>query len=235
MAGVRDNTVTNVVSGGIASFKSVGEVPLKSLKVGFNPIQEGDGDPSPSNIRAISGWTGLNVFHTGKNLFNLNWLLTPTGTITDGVLRDPMYRLYNAFALTVDPIPNTKYMDRITISVTAKTTQDYTTQGRGFTIKAKYDDGTNANLVYFSNATSEYTTLTGTSAVNKKVISLHVDYGGEQVETRRLRRSHAPHPFDEDRYPPTVADRERRAGQDVPVLRIQERLDHDIRISHADI
>ena len=67
MAGVRDNTVTNVVSGGIASFKSVGQVPLKSLKVNFNPIQEGDGDPSPSNIRAISGWTGLNVFHTGKN------------------------------------------------------------------------------------------------------------------------------------------------------------------------
>ena len=46
MAGVRDNTVTNVVSGNIASFKNVGQVPLKSLKINFNPIQEGDGDPS---------------------------------------------------------------------------------------------------------------------------------------------------------------------------------------------
>ena len=70
MAGVRENTITNIASGGIASFKSVGEVPLKSLKINFNPIQEGDGDPSPSNIRPISGWTGLNVYRNRKNLFN---------------------------------------------------------------------------------------------------------------------------------------------------------------------
>lgn len=71
MAGVRDNTVSNVASGGIASFKSVGQIPLKSLKVNFNPIQEGDGDPSPSNVRAISGWTGLNVFHSeSKNILD---------------------------------------------------------------------------------------------------------------------------------------------------------------------
>lgn len=71
MAGVRDNTVTNVVSGGIASFKSVGQVPLKSLKVNFNPIQEGDGDPSPSNIRPISGWTGLRAGINNGNFLNL--------------------------------------------------------------------------------------------------------------------------------------------------------------------
>lgn len=68
---MRDNTVTNIASGGIASFKSVGQVPLKSLKVSFNPIQEGDGDPSPSNIRAISGWTGCNLHIDKKNLFNV--------------------------------------------------------------------------------------------------------------------------------------------------------------------
>ena len=68
---MRDNTVSNVASGEIASFKSVGEVPLKSLKVNFSPIQEGDGDPSPSNIRAISGWTGLRAGINNGNFLNL--------------------------------------------------------------------------------------------------------------------------------------------------------------------
>lgn len=86
MAGVRDNTVSNIASGGIASFKSVGEVPLKSLKVNFSPIQEGEGDPSPSNIRAITGWTECNLHKNGKNLFNTEIvkgaITTADGTIT---------------------------------------------------------------------------------------------------------------------------------------------------------
>ena len=35
--------------------------PIKSAKVYFNPIQTGSGDPSPNNVRAISGWTGIQV------------------------------------------------------------------------------------------------------------------------------------------------------------------------------
>lgn len=35
--------------------------PLDSLKVAITPVQSGSGDPSPDNIRPISGWTGCNV------------------------------------------------------------------------------------------------------------------------------------------------------------------------------
>lgn len=70
MAGVKENTLTNISSGNVASFKSVGSVPLKSLKVNFNPIQEGEGYPSPDNVRPITGWTGINLYHSGKNLWN---------------------------------------------------------------------------------------------------------------------------------------------------------------------
>ena len=46
------------------------EIDLSSLKVYFSPIQSGTGDPSPSNVRPITGWTGVNVTRSGKNMLN---------------------------------------------------------------------------------------------------------------------------------------------------------------------
>lgn len=43
--------------------------PLKSLVANFLPIQS-SGTPSPDNVLPITGWTGVNVSHTGKNLFD---------------------------------------------------------------------------------------------------------------------------------------------------------------------
>lgn len=56
----------------LVNFKTDLAAPLKSCKVYFTPVQEGSGDPSPNNVRAISGWTGFEVCKTGKNLFNIN-------------------------------------------------------------------------------------------------------------------------------------------------------------------
>ena len=36
----------------------------------FSPVQSGSGDPSPSNVRAISGWTGCEIIQAGANCFN---------------------------------------------------------------------------------------------------------------------------------------------------------------------
>jgi len=56
-------------SGPIASFPDGADgVPVKDLKVAIEPIQSGTGDPSPDNIRPISGWTEAKVTRTGKNL-----------------------------------------------------------------------------------------------------------------------------------------------------------------------
>lgn len=62
--------LTHTVSGDIASFRSADKTDIESLKVHFLPMQEGSGDPSPTNVRPITGWTGCNVHHIGKNLFN---------------------------------------------------------------------------------------------------------------------------------------------------------------------
>ena len=51
------------VSGSTASFTAEAEgLPLKSVLVNIEPVQSGSGDPSPSNVRPISGWTGVNLY-----------------------------------------------------------------------------------------------------------------------------------------------------------------------------
>ena len=53
----------------VASFPDgAAGIPVKSLVADINPVQTGSGDPSPSNVRPITGWTGMNVYRTGKNL-----------------------------------------------------------------------------------------------------------------------------------------------------------------------
>ena len=45
---------------------------IKDCKIYFEPIQEGEGDPSPDNVRVISGWDGIDIYHYGANLFPLH-------------------------------------------------------------------------------------------------------------------------------------------------------------------
>lgn len=59
-------------SGTIATFKTRTPKDIKSLKVYFGPIQEGSGEPSPTNVRPISGRTGLEVVACGRNLLDLS-------------------------------------------------------------------------------------------------------------------------------------------------------------------
>ena len=55
----------------LASFADGAEgIPVSSLIADINPVQTGSGDPSPSNVRPITGWTGMNVYRMGKNLLN---------------------------------------------------------------------------------------------------------------------------------------------------------------------
>ena len=55
-------------SGAVVTFSDGADLPLKSLLVDIEPVQSGTGDPSPSNIRPISGWSAVKVTRTGKNL-----------------------------------------------------------------------------------------------------------------------------------------------------------------------
>ena len=54
-------------SGSIASFQTDMRANLEEIKIHFNP-QQASGTPSPSNVLPITGWTGLDLYHTGKNI-----------------------------------------------------------------------------------------------------------------------------------------------------------------------
>lgn len=57
--------------GPVATFETDVAEKIKKLEVDIEPIQEGTGDPSPDNIRPITGWTGAKVTKCGKNLFDM--------------------------------------------------------------------------------------------------------------------------------------------------------------------
>ena len=61
---------TETKSGSIVSFEGDETTAIKSLTAQIVPKQSGSGDPSPSNVRPISGWDAVNVNKTGKNLLN---------------------------------------------------------------------------------------------------------------------------------------------------------------------
>lgn len=64
------DVITNTASGSIATFSDGANMPVKSLEVEINAVQSGSGDPSPTNVRPISGWDAVNIVRTGKNLFD---------------------------------------------------------------------------------------------------------------------------------------------------------------------
>ena len=57
-----------IASGNLAHFETDMIAPVKNVKIYFNPVQEGSGDPSPSNVRAISGRNKLNIYSFGKGI-----------------------------------------------------------------------------------------------------------------------------------------------------------------------
>ena len=56
-------------SGSVAECHPVAGYPLE-VRSGIEPVQSGSGDPSPDNVRPITGWTGVTLTRCGKNLIN---------------------------------------------------------------------------------------------------------------------------------------------------------------------
>jgi hypothetical protein len=61
---------TKTLSGEFLNFYTPRSQKIRSLKVYFSPKQAGSGTPSPENVRPISGWTGVEIGHCGKNLID---------------------------------------------------------------------------------------------------------------------------------------------------------------------
>ena len=64
------NNLRNYYMGEIVSFDGDGQ-NLENLTAEIKAVQSGSGDPSPDNVRPISGWSSVKVCVTGKNLIPL--------------------------------------------------------------------------------------------------------------------------------------------------------------------
>lgn len=74
-------TATTIGPASIVTFNaSAADMPLKGLTVDIEPVQSGSGDPSPDNVRPITGWTGVNVFDDPKYAVPINWNQIRTDT-----------------------------------------------------------------------------------------------------------------------------------------------------------
>lgn len=59
--------------------------PLYALSVDLKPGQEGSGDPSPTNVRSITGHTGASVTHVNAQTYSITFPDDP-GTVYGGVM-----------------------------------------------------------------------------------------------------------------------------------------------------
>ncbi len=91
----------------IATFSDGSDLPMPKLEVGIEPVQEGSGDPSPENVRPISGWDEVNVTRTGKNLLDISSIVIGEGVSSTGAFQNAS----NDYARTVfiRVKPNTTY------------------------------------------------------------------------------------------------------------------------------
>lgn len=62
--------IEEAASGSIAHFTDGANLPVSELIVGIEPVQSGSGDPSPTNVRPISGRSSIKITQTGKNLLS---------------------------------------------------------------------------------------------------------------------------------------------------------------------
>lgn len=87
----------------VATFETNVEKPLKKCEFAFSPVQSGSGDPSPNNVRPITGWTGVTGYRTGKNLFDKSSCVFSEGTTIRG--NDGTETSSSSSHYTVTPIP----------------------------------------------------------------------------------------------------------------------------------
>lgn len=160
-AGEQSNKyLTPVISpDGIARFQAQRAQELTGLTVRIDPVQEGTGDPSPTNIRPISGRTGLTVTAANKNLMP-NMAGTATNTTNgitytyndDGSFTINGTATANAYSRAVDGVGTNIYLPHGTYK------------------KPTAQNGNVGVYVQYMRSASNWTTVTGGSTLSQTFV-----------------------------------------------------------------
>lgn len=69
---IDDSVSLKTATGNSITLTDAAKANAEELSMTIEPVQSGSGDPSPTNVRPISGLTSGEVTRTGKNVFNLS-------------------------------------------------------------------------------------------------------------------------------------------------------------------
>lgn len=167
---------TDTASGAIASFSDGAEdIPVKSLSVAIEPIQSGTGDPSPTNIRPISGHTEVNVVRAGKNLFDPQKAIADSNNSNvyiDGewirFITSGSARLQYAFTAT----------GRMAFSAIVKSTDaNYQT----IQFDAVYSDGTSSMIASITTTDTDEHKISGVTNANKTLVRIRSGWTSSKI------------------------------------------------------
>lgn len=124
--------IKKLIAAPLQKFSTDMLVPLKECKIYFSPVQEGTGDPSPDNVRPITGWTGIEVENIRKNIFDYVNMTRIDGYYYGDTGIYDSSNLSGYFAEYIPVRPNTQY----TISGTIRNAIYFYTQDKIWISKA---------------------------------------------------------------------------------------------------
>ena len=129
----------------------------KKLAVDIVPMQSGSGDPAPDNVRPITGWTGANIFKSGKNILPRFIEKTESG-ITLSVSEDGTCT-FNGTSTNSVRFPTSNFLLKAgTYTISSKNTTVFPNFGNAY-LQILKTDGTQIAICSF-NATNQKETFT---------------------------------------------------------------------------
>lgn len=165
------DVITSSASGEIVTISDGGkDLPVVDLKVSLLPVQSGSGDPSPSNIRPISGWTGVYITQTAENLLGgVTLAETFRGCVSFAL--DTTNHTFNYGRSKTSVMSGVKWKEntRYTFIWT------FTAQSRNNSLYIRYTDGTSEQFLICESTTTK-NTIVARTASGKTVRNFYLSY-----------------------------------------------------------
>ena len=172
---------TPTVTGAVCSFDSVyAGLPLKSHAVEVVATQSGSGTPSPSNPRAISGYSAINIRATGTNLWGGLDLAGDFDGKANNYNLDTTNKFFT-YGRAISSPYQTPLFDRFkpnTVYTIIWTCRRRTASGSNDSLRIRYTDNTTEGILCSSDTKQ---TIIVTTNSNKSVKDIYIGYNATAI------------------------------------------------------
>ena len=183
-------------SGNPVQAELVGGLPFDRVATMLEFIQSGSGDPSPDNIRAISGWTGVKLTRCGKNLLP-DIRISSGGFTSDGngvfkyvsnnntIISTFMFKAGVSYTISATAVSGTGYKPCIIVrNPTGDRDGQKTNYGAtGNPLTFSFDTDTNFDIILQAETGNGLTTVNDSWAIQLELGSTATAYEPYQGDT----------------------------------------------------